>query len=114
MTSSLQDRIRSLYHRTWGLPRVSNSYKNLSTAETFQRIYAVKAWGADQERGFRSGDGSRGAIAEQYCSWLIPFIRERGFRSVADLGCGDFHVGGRIAEETGIDYLGVDIVPEVV
>jgi SAM-dependent methyltransferase len=114
MIGSLRNRIRSLYHRTWVLPRVSNRYKGLSTAETFQRIYANKAWGADQQQEFYSGIGSRGSIAEQYCSWLVAFIRERGFRSVADLGCGDFYVGSRIAEETGIEYLGVDIVPEVV
>jgi SAM-dependent methyltransferase len=103
-----------LYHRTWVLPRISNDYKNLSAAETFQRIYAAKAWGSDQEQGFSSGKGSRGVIAEQYCSWLIGLIREKGLRSVVDLGCGDFYVGSRIAEETAIDYLGVDIVPEVI
>lgn len=114
MMRLLRDRIRFLYHRTWVLPRVSHAYKNLSTAETFSRIYATEAWGADEQQGFSSGIGSRGAIAEQYCSWLIAFIRERGFRSVADLGCGDFYVGSRIAEETGIEYVGVDIVPDVI
>jgi SAM-dependent methyltransferase len=110
----LGDRIRSLYHRTLVLPRISHAYKTLTTAETFSRIYATHAWGADEQQGFNSGGGSRGAVAEQYCSWLITFIREKGFRSVADLGCGDFYVGRRIAEETGIEYLGVDIVPEVI
>jgi SAM-dependent methyltransferase len=110
----LRDHIRFLYRRAWVLPRVSRAYKNLSTAETFRRIYATEAWGADEQQGFSSGSGSRGAIAEQYCSWLVAFIRERGFRSVADLGCGDFYVGNRIAEETGIEYVGVDIVPEVI
>ena len=114
MIDSLRNRLRSLYHSTWVLPRVSNGYENLTTAEAFQRIYATNAWGNDQERRFSSGQGSRGVIAEQYCSWLIGFIREKGFRNVVDLGCGDFCVGSRIADETGIEYMGIDIVPEVV
>src|SRR5579862_8711867 len=110
---SLRENIRSLYNRAWVLPRVSQAYKGLSTAETFARIYATEAWGVD-EQGFSSGRGSRGDLAQQYCSWLVAFIREREFRSVAGLGCGDFYVGGRIAKETGIEYVGIDIVPEVI
>jgi len=114
IVGSLRNRIRSLYHRAWVLPRVSNNYKKLSTAEAFQRIYAANAWGSDQAQGFSSGKGSRGVIADQYCSWLIGFIREKGFRSVVDLGCGDFYVGSRIANETSVAYSGIDIVPEVI
>jgi len=111
---SFRDHLRFLYHRTLILPRVSRAYSKLSTAETFSRIYAAHAWGTDEQQGFNSGGGSRGAIADQYCSWLIAFIREKGFRSVVDLGCGDFYIGSRIAGETGIEYLGIDIVPEVI
>src|SRR6202166_3310680 len=109
--SSLRDHLRFLYQRTLVRPRISRTYKGLSTAETFSRIYSTHAWGTDDRQGFSSGNSSRRAIAEEYCSWLIAFIREKGFRSVADLGCGDFYVGGRIVEETGIEYVGIDIVP---
>ncbi len=74
---SLRDHIRFLYHRTLVLPRISHAYEKLTTAETFSRIYATHAWGADEQQGFNSGSGSRGAVAEQYCSWLIAFIREK-------------------------------------
>ncbi len=112
--SSLRDHLRFLYQRTLVFPRISRTYRELSTAETFSRIYATHAWGTDDRQGFSSGNGSRGAIAEEYCSWLIAFIREKGFRSVADLGCGDFYVGSRVVEETSIEYVGIDIVPDVI
>ena len=110
----LRDGIRSLYHRGWVLPRISRTYRNLPTAEVFRRVYAGGAWGTDEEAGFSSGTGSRGVIADQYCSWVTRFIRERGFRSIADLGCGDFCIGGRIVQQTGANYIGVDIVPELI
>ncbi|HTM39785.1 MAG TPA: class I SAM-dependent methyltransferase [Terriglobales bacterium] len=96
------------------LPRIARSYKNLPTAEVFRRIYAGRAWGADEEQGFNSGTGSRGTIAEQYCDWVTNFIRQNGFRTVADLGCGDFYIGSRIIQRAGINYIGVDIVPELI
>jgi SAM-dependent methyltransferase len=33
---------------------------------------------------------------------------------VADLGCGDFSVGKRIVEATGVRYIGIDVVPEII
>src|SRR6202166_4777371 len=111
--SSLRDHLRFLYQRTLVLPRISRTYKALSTAETFSRIYATHAWGTDGRQGFSSGNGSRGAIAEEYCSWLTAFIREKGFRSVADLGSGDFYVGSRVVVKTGIEFACIDIVADV-
>ena len=110
----LRNGIRSLYYRSWVLPRISRTYRNLPTAEVFHRIYAGGAWGTDEETGFSSGTGSRGVIADQYCAWLTRFIREKGLRSIADLGCGDFYVGSRIVQKGGVNYIGVDIVPELV
>jgi hypothetical protein len=102
----LRDGVRSLYYRGWVLPRIARSYKNLPTAEVFRRIYAGRAWGADEEQGFNSGTGSRGTIAEQYCDWVTNFIRQNGFRTVADLGCGDFYIGSRIIQRAGINTIG--------
>lgn len=110
----LRDGVRSFYYRNWVLPRISRTYKHLTTAEVFRRIYVRRAWGADEQGPFNSGSGSRGFIAEEYCAWVGNFIRQQGFRTVADLGCGDFYVGSRIVQDTGVNYIGVDIVPELI
>jgi SAM-dependent methyltransferase len=45
---------------------------------------------------------------------VSAFIRENGIRSVVDLGCGDFAVGRRIVDATEAQYIGVDVVPELI
>jgi SAM-dependent methyltransferase len=110
----LRDGIRSLYYRTWVLPRISRNFKDLPAAEAFRRIYVKRAWGTDEDGPFNSGTGSRGGIAQEYCAWASRFIREQRVTTVADLGCGDFYVGNRIVQETGVSYIGVDIVPELI
>jgi SAM-dependent methyltransferase len=101
------------YRRFWVLPRIHRTYGRLSVSETFQRIYHTKAWGDNGEL-FCSGAGSSGQVAELYCEFVIGFIREHQVQSVVDLGCGDFAVGRRIMEATGIRYIGLDIVPELI
>ena len=105
--------MRTAYRRFWAWPRVRRTYHPLSVAEAFRRIYHTKAWG-DNGEPFFSGAGSRGQVAELYCDFVIQFIRENQVRSVVDLGCGDFFVGRRIVEATGICYTGLDVVPELI
>ena len=82
-------------------------------AETFRRIYHTKTCGDNGEQFF-SGAGSRGQVAELYCELVIQFIRKNQVRSVVDLGYGDFALGRRIVEATGIRYTGLDVVPELI
>jgi SAM-dependent methyltransferase len=95
------------------LPKNHRIYGDLSIKETFQRIYRTREWG-DDGSPFHSGSGSRGAASEQYCVFVIDFIRKHNVRSVVDLGCGDFAIGRRIAEATGVTYTGIDVVPELI
>jgi SAM-dependent methyltransferase len=105
--------MKSAYRRFWVLPRIHRTYGHLSVSETFQRIYHTKAWGDNGEL-FCSGTGSSGQVAELYCEFVIEFIREHQVQSVVDLGCGDFAIGRRIMEATGIRYTGLDVVPELI
>jgi SAM-dependent methyltransferase len=105
--------IRSAYLRLRGLRKKHRIYNHLSLPDTFRRIYSTKTWGDDGQR-FYSGSGSRGAAAERYCVSVIEFIRENGVQSVVDLGCGDFSVGRRIVEASGVRYTGIDVVPELI
>ena len=102
-----------IHLRLFVLPRLRRSYKNLSVAETFQTIYRTKIWGG-QEELFCSGPGSRGIAADKYCESIIGFIRDNKIQTVVDLGCGDFMVGKKIVNATGIRYTGIDIVPDLI
>jgi SAM-dependent methyltransferase len=80
--------------------------------EIFREIYLENRWGGDAGT-FNSGSGSTERHAHRYAAAVREFIRERAVRRVVDLGCGDFTVGAELLD-SGIDYVGVDIVEEVV
>ncbi len=105
--------VRLAYKRWWGLPMVHRTYRTLSVAETFRHIYRTKAWG-DNGEPFCSGAGSGGRPSQQYLSHVTEFISQHNVQSVIDLGCGDFAVGSKIVETTGVRYMGVDVVPELI
>ncbi len=73
----------------------------------FQKIYAKNRW------LFGSGEGSRPEIAQPYREFLEQFLREKNIRSVVDIGCGDWQFS-RLIEWGNINYLGLDVVPEVI
>jgi hypothetical protein len=92
----------------WLVARQRREFSKLDAERTFERIYARNYWGGDSGE-FSSGSGSADAITSSYVDVVRNFVRERGVRSIADLGCGDFRVGGQLLSE-GVDYVGVDIV----
>lgn len=105
--------LKPLYVRLWVLPRIHRKYRSLPLKATFQEIYSTKSWG-DNGTPFCSGQGSRGPVSTQYCDAVVEFIRAHEVRSVVDLGCGDFVVGRQIVEATGVEYIGIDVVPELI
>jgi SAM-dependent methyltransferase len=105
--------VKSAYLHLWVLPRIHRTYRTLSVAETFQRIYRTKSWG-DNGEAFCSGSGSSGQAADLYSAFVIRFIPDHQLKSVTDLSCGDFSVGRRIVEATGVRYTGIDVVPELI
>jgi len=87
-------------------------FKRLGRRETFTRIYAKNLWGG-QPGEFCSGLGSTDTHADNYAKMVREFIASHDVRSVVDLGCGDFRVAARFIGP-GLDYTGVDIVPELI
>jgi SAM-dependent methyltransferase len=73
----------------------------------FSRIYAENAW------GMGSGIGSMPEYTADYADLLQSFMEERGVRSVVDFGCGDWQFS-RHLDWKGRDYLGVDVVEDVI
>lgn len=88
--------------------RQRRRFGELSVRETFERIYAERAWGSEAG-AFDSGEGSADAVTDSYVALVRAFIAEHRIGSVVDLGCGDFRVGRRLAAP-GVLYTGVDIV----
>jgi SAM-dependent methyltransferase len=82
----------------------------LPIEQAFDEIYRKRMW---QQGESLSGVGSEGQWADAYVEWMRGFIAEHDVRTVADLGCGDFLVGSRIAPLVG-EYRALDISPTVI
>jgi SAM-dependent methyltransferase len=93
---------------------IRQHYGQLSVAEAFSQTYRTKLWGEVEGEKFFSGGGSLEEFAAPYISWLTRFIAEREIGTVVDLGCGDFLVGQRICSARAVNYVGVDIVPDLI
>lgn len=80
--------------------------------DSFEAVYERALWGAGTDAP-SSGGGSTLEYATSYARLVGDVLAREGAASVVDLGCGDFSVGRRIAEQ-GVHYIGVDIVPSVI
>lgn len=79
----------------------------------FERIYSKGLWARDILGKGTSGAGSTLAATRVYRTYLQDFLAENRIRSVVDAGCGDWEFSQAI-DWTGIDYVGLDIVPSVI
>ena len=80
-----------------------------TVAERFGRIYTQHDWLGESQ----SGPGSDPVRTRAYRRLLRRILRRHRIRSVVDLGCGDW-ASSRLVDWSGTDYLGLDVVPEVV
>ncbi len=96
----------------WRTKRVQQGYAHLSLSATFDRIYTSNAWGGTS-RTLNSGTGSQGRYAEEYCLLMGSLLKTYHITTVADLGCGDFYTGRKIAALVE-HYTGVDIARPVI
>ena len=81
--------------------------EKLPLRDVFERIYRNNAW----DQG--SGPGSSAANTIEYRAFVSRFIEANGISSVTDLGCGDWQFS-RFFDWSGVEYLGLDVVPEIV
>jgi SAM-dependent methyltransferase len=95
--------------------RKSLSSKNFNGVDvdditkTFSRIYREHEWGGIS----KSGPGSTPTLLGRYLQILRHFINQNSIYSIVDIGCGDWALGQPM-DWKGLDYTGVDIVPDVV
>ncbi len=112
--------VRDLWQRR-AFDREQREARGRPLGEVFQEIYDQKVWAreADGVR-FTSGPGSAAEITGAYEDFVVGLIERRGdIRSIVDIGCGDFQVGGRILArvdrpERRVRYIGCDIAANVV
>lgn len=60
-----------------------------------------------------SGVGSTKEVTKEFRGWLSAVIKKHRISSIVDMPCGDFNWMQLVALD-GIDYLGLDIVPEII
>ena len=81
--------------------------------QAFEQIYAKGLWATDPQGKGTSGGGSTLQATTLYRRFLQDFMAAYRIRSVVDAGCGDWEFSQAL-DWTGVDYLGVDIVPAVI
>lgn len=79
------------------------------TQEQFAKIYKEHIWGGTS----KSGPGSDPEVLQAYTKLLVDLIKSKKVRSVVDAGCGDWALS-RTLDWTGVDYTGIDIVPDLI
>ena len=82
----------------------------MSTEAVFTRAYLKNSWGSKESRSGPSASLERTAALR---TALPELFRELEIQSVLDCGCGDWN-WMRHVDLTGIQYIGCDIVPQLV
>lgn len=63
-------------------------------------------WEGNYAQGRTSGTGSYGALAERKSRFLNDLVRQRGFSSIIEFGCGD---GNQLSLADYPSYIGLDV-----
>lgn len=81
----------------------------MTTSEAFDYIYRTNLWGSPESA---SGIGSQLDATATLRSQIPQLLRTLRARTLLDLPCGDF--GWLQHADLGVDYIGADIVPDLV
>ena len=82
-----------------------------TSKEKFSEIYNSNLWGSVESR---SGEGSEIGYTEPLRKWLIEKINSLDIKTVVDAACGDFNWMKLVLREVEVNYIGLDIVEEVI
>ena len=90
-------------------------YKQMLKAKTIQErfniIYKENHWSSEESI---SGDGSEITYTSNLRTWLIKKIPELDIMKLVDAPCGDFNWMQLVMKEIDIEYIGIDIVEEII
>ena len=88
-----------------------NLFKTKSVEERFNRIYSTNYW-LDNES--RSGTGSNLRSTENIRFHLPKILEKFNIKKLFDAPCGDFNWMSQVLKSVDIDYLGSDIVKDLI
>ncbi len=97
--------------RILSMRRRRRIFSSTDTASVFTQIYESNWWGSEESV---SGTGSTLAYTENIRAELPLLFEKFGIRSVFDAPCGDFNWMRCVVESCDIDYIGGDIVPQLI
>jgi len=81
----------------------------MNKADVFSRIYRENHWASAETRSGVGSEMGRTQSVRERLPWLFDVL---GAKSVLDAGCGDLNWMQHV--EAQVEYVGVDIVPELV
>ncbi|MAH06852.1 hypothetical protein CMI38_01215 [Candidatus Pacearchaeota archaeon] len=84
----------------------------LNAERIFGEVYSEGHWGNGDDM-FYSGTGSDIENCLPFKHYLENFIRKNNIKTVVDLGCGDFRMGG-LMDWNEVNYVGVDVVDSLI
>jgi SAM-dependent methyltransferase len=102
------------WHKRRKWQPIRQHYGALKVSDCFSKIYHTKLWGEADGEAFCSGGGSEAHFAVPYVKQVQTLIAEHKIRTVVDLGCGDFRVGRLLCAQGDLQYVGVDVVPDLI
>jgi len=88
-----------------------NLFKINSVEEKFDKIYSTNYW-LDNES--RSGTGSSLRSTENIRVHLPKILEKSNIKKLFDAPCGDFNWMSQILKSVKVDYLGSDIVKDLI
>ena len=111
----MKEAVKSYLRKVPGLVFLFREAKGLArrlqgTEAIFRRIYGDNAWVGQESV---SGPGSDHARTETIRREIPILLGELGVSSMLDIPCGDFH-WMKLVELNDIDYVGADIIPELI
>ena len=86
-------------------------FSKKNSSEVFSEIYKSNYW---NEKESKSGTGSSLKSTEKIRKELPVLINELKINSILDVPCGDFFWFNKIINDLNINYIGGDIVEEIV
>lgn len=89
-----------------------NKFK--TNEQIFSNVYKKKYWGETDDSHFFSGEGTYVSHIDSYNEILVETIKKHHIKSVCEIGCGDFEVSKKLLNAVDINYVGVDVVPELI
>jgi len=109
--NSLRYRSTHAYMRACHLLGLSAKWNAGLRRKTFQKMFHGNDWGSSESV---SGPGSTLAATQSIRSSLPELLKRLEVKTLLDAPCGDFNWMPHVLRDLDMDYIGGDIVPELI